>query len=61
LPEDFDYGAVVGLSTECRLKLTTVKPRTLGQAARIDGMTPAALTLVLARLKAGAVRRHAAG
>ena len=61
LPEDFDYGGVVGLSTECRLKLTTVKPRTLGQAARIDGVTPAALTLVLAQLKAGAARRHAAG
>jgi tRNA uridine 5-carboxymethylaminomethyl modification enzyme len=61
LPEGFDYGAVVGLSTECRLKLTAVKPRTLGQAARIDGVTPAALTLVLAQLKAGAVRRHAAG
>ena len=61
LPEDFDYGAVAGLSTECRLKLTAVKPRTLGQAARIDGLTPAALTLVLAQLKAGAARRHAAG
>ena len=60
LPHDFDYGAVIGLSTECRLKLTAVKPRTLGQAARIDGVTPAALTLVLAQLKAGASRRHAA-
>jgi tRNA uridine 5-carboxymethylaminomethyl modification enzyme len=61
LPHDFDYGAVIGLSTECRLKLTAVKPRTLGQAARIDGVTPAALTLVLAQLRAGASRRHAAG
>jgi tRNA uridine 5-carboxymethylaminomethyl modification enzyme len=60
LPGDFNYDAVVGLSTECRLKLTAVRPRTLGQAARIDGITPAALTLVLAQLKAGAVRRHAA-
>ena len=60
LPADFNYEAVVGLSTECRLKLTAIKPRTLGQAARIDGITPAALTLVLAQLKAGAVRRHAA-
>jgi tRNA uridine 5-carboxymethylaminomethyl modification enzyme len=59
LPVDFNYDAVVGLSTECRLKLTAVKPRTLGQAARIDGMTPAALTLVLAQIKAGAARRHA--
>jgi tRNA uridine 5-carboxymethylaminomethyl modification enzyme len=61
LPHDFDYGAVIGLSTECRLKLTAVKPRTLGQAARIDGVTPAALTLVLTQLRAGASRRHAAG
>jgi tRNA uridine 5-carboxymethylaminomethyl modification enzyme len=61
LPEAFDYSAVVGLSTECRLKLSAIRPRTLGQAARIDGMTPAALTLVLAHIKAGAARRHAAG
>jgi len=61
LPADLDYDAVVGLSTECRLKLTAVRPRTLGQAARIDGMTPAALTLILAQIKAGAARRHASG
>ena len=61
LPPDLNYDAVIGLSTECRLKLAAVKPRTLGQAARIDGMTPAALTLILVQLKAGAVRRHAAG
>jgi len=60
LPNDLDYAAVTGLSTECRLKLAAVRPLTLGQAARIDGMTPAALTLVLAHVRAGA-RRHAAG
>ena len=60
LPEGLDYGAICGLSTECRLKLSSIKPRTLGQAARIDGITPAALTLVLAHVKAGA-RRYAAG
>ena len=60
LPDGLDYGAICGLSTECRLKLSAIKPRTLGQAARIDGVTPAALTLVLAHVKAGA-RRHAAG
>ncbi len=63
LPSDFDYGAVVGLSTECRLKLSQIRPGTLGQASRIDGITPAALTLVLAHLKASrrpnAARRHA--
>ena len=61
VPDDLDYAAVTGLSTECRLKLSAVRPRTLGQAARIDGMTPAALTLVLAHIKAAASRRHAAG
>jgi len=63
LPADLDYGSVVGLSTECRLKLSNIRPGTLGQAARIDGMTPAALTLVLAHVKASrrpsARRRHA--
>jgi tRNA uridine 5-carboxymethylaminomethyl modification enzyme len=60
LPDDFDYAAVAGLSTECRLKLSAIRPLTLGQAARIDGVTPAALTLVLVHLKASAARRHAA-
>jgi tRNA uridine 5-carboxymethylaminomethyl modification enzyme len=60
LPAGLDYGAICGLSTECRLKLASVRPLTLGQAARIDGITPAALTLVLAHVRAGA-RRHAAG
>jgi tRNA uridine 5-carboxymethylaminomethyl modification enzyme len=59
LPSNFDFDAVIGLSTECRLKLAAIRPRTLGQAARIDGITPAALTLVLAHLKSGPGRRHA--
>jgi tRNA uridine 5-carboxymethylaminomethyl modification enzyme len=63
LPFDMDYSAVAGLSTECRLKLGEIRPTTLGQAARIDGVTPAALTLVLAHVKAGrkrsARKRHA--
>jgi tRNA uridine 5-carboxymethylaminomethyl modification enzyme len=59
LPDGLDYGAICGLSTECRLKLSAIRPRTLGQAARIDGVTPAALTLVLAHVRAG-TRRHAA-
>lgn len=61
LPDDFDYATVTGLSTECRQKFSQIRPRTLGQAARIDGVTPAALTLVLAFVKARAPRRHAAG
>jgi tRNA uridine 5-carboxymethylaminomethyl modification enzyme len=59
LPNSLDYNSVVGLSTECRAKLASIRPRTLGQAARIDGITPAALTLVLAHIKSGN-RHHAA-
>jgi tRNA uridine 5-carboxymethylaminomethyl modification enzyme len=50
LPADLDYGAVNGLSTEARLKLEAIRPATLGQAGRIQGVTPAALTLVLAHV-----------
>jgi tRNA uridine 5-carboxymethylaminomethyl modification enzyme len=55
LPADLDYGAVGGLSNEVREKLIAVKPLTLGQAARIEGVTPGALTALLAH-----VRRRAA-
>lgn len=51
IPLDFDYSEIVGLSNELRSKLMAVRPATLGQAGRIDGMTPAALTLVLAKIK----------
>jgi len=47
LPADLDYAALSGLTTELRLKLEKTRPLTLGQAARIEGMTPAALTLLL--------------
>jgi len=57
LPGDLDYTAIHGLSTETRQKLSAIRPATLGQAARIDGLTPAALTLVLAHVRAAAVRR----
>jgi tRNA uridine 5-carboxymethylaminomethyl modification enzyme len=53
LPSSLDYGAVIGLSTEVRQKLETIRPMTLGQAGRIEGVTSAALTLVLAHVKAG--------
>ena len=52
LPADLDYEAVHGLSTEVVQKLTRAKPMTLGQAARIDGITPAAITALLGHLKA---------
>jgi tRNA uridine 5-carboxymethylaminomethyl modification enzyme len=51
LPPSLDYGAVCGLSNEVRQKLERIRPATLGQAARIEGMTPAALTLILAHVK----------
>jgi tRNA uridine 5-carboxymethylaminomethyl modification enzyme len=53
LPSCLDYRAVIGLSNEVRQKLETVRPITLGQAGRIEGVTSAALTLVLAHVKAG--------
>ena len=56
LPADIDYRAVGGLSTEVQQKLHRIRPATLGQAARIDGVTPAALTLVLAHVRAGSRR-----
>ena len=51
LPADFDYGAVRGLSSEVRQKLARQRPETLGQAARISGVTPAAISLLLVHLK----------
>ncbi len=51
IPSDFDYSIVGGLSNEVRAKLTAVRPRTLAQAGRIEGLTPAALTVILARLR----------
>ncbi|NBN65589.1 tRNA uridine-5-carboxymethylaminomethyl(34) synthesis enzyme MnmG [Pannonibacter tanglangensis] len=51
IPEDFDFAALSGLSNEVRQKLETVRPETIGQASRMDGMTPAALTLLLSQVK----------
>jgi tRNA uridine 5-carboxymethylaminomethyl modification enzyme len=59
LPADVDYGVIAGLSNEAKLKLENIRPATLGQAARIDGVTPAALTLVLAHVRNRAARRRA--
>jgi tRNA uridine 5-carboxymethylaminomethyl modification enzyme len=56
LPADLDYAQVTGLSNEVRHKLETVRPATLGQAGRIDGVTPASLTLLLAHLRKLAAR-----
>ena len=51
IPADIDYAAVRGLSNEVRQKLAAVRPHTLGQAGRISGVTPAAVSLLLVHLK----------
>ena len=51
LPEDIDYASVDGLSTEARQRLQSARPVTLGQASRLEGMTPSAVSLLLIHLK----------
>ena len=51
IPRDFDYRCIEGLSNEIKAKLIASRPDTLAQASRIEGMTPAALSLVLIRLR----------
>lgn len=51
LPEDIDYSTIMGLSREAREKLARIRPRSLGQAARISGITPAAISLLSVYLK----------
>jgi tRNA uridine 5-carboxymethylaminomethyl modification enzyme len=60
IPEDLDYTRVHGLSSEVREKLVAHRPSTLGQASRIAGVTPAAVSLLLVHLKReGTLRRSA--
>ncbi len=59
IPRDFAFDRLPGLSTELRQKLERQRPASLGQAARLDGMTPAALLLLLAHLKKGAAAKSA--
>lgn len=54
LPADLDYSRIGGLSAECREKLSTIRPMTLGQAGRIEGVTPGALTALLAHVRRAA-------
>jgi tRNA uridine 5-carboxymethylaminomethyl modification enzyme len=56
LPVDLDYSVVRGLSTEVRQKLRDARPTTIGQASRVPGVTPAAISILLVHLK----RRHSA-
>ncbi|HRN80954.1 MAG TPA: tRNA uridine-5-carboxymethylaminomethyl(34) synthesis enzyme MnmG [Nitrosomonas europaea] len=57
LPKDMDYRAVRGLSNEVTQKLNQHQPETIGQAARISGVTPAAISLLLVHLKRGMARQ----
>ncbi|MDF1722105.1 MAG: tRNA uridine-5-carboxymethylaminomethyl(34) synthesis enzyme MnmG [Minwuia sp.] len=59
LPDDLDYGRISGLSKEMVEKLRAARPATLGQAGRIPGVTPAALTLLLGHVRRGVGVRRA--
>ena len=60
LPADIDYRAVRGLSNEVRQRLEAQRPATIGQASRMQGITPAAVSLLLVHLKRGIARKDAA-
>ena len=60
IPADFDYAGISGLSREMQETLTRVRPQTLGQASRIPGVTPAALSLLHVHLEVGDKRKAAA-
>jgi tRNA uridine 5-carboxymethylaminomethyl modification enzyme len=59
LPDDIDYEAVAGLSNEARQKLVAARPATLGQASRLEGMTPSAVSLLLIHLKKRQLKKSA--
>lgn len=59
IPTDFDYAALGGLTSELRAKLDRARPENIAQAGRIEGMTPAALMLILARLRQDSRARSA--
>ncbi len=59
LPEDIDYAIVDGLSNEARQKLVSARPITLGQASRLEGMTPSAVSLILIHLKKRQLKKSA--
>jgi tRNA uridine 5-carboxymethylaminomethyl modification enzyme len=59
IPSEFDYATLASLKSELRLKLTAQRPATLAQASRIEGMTPAALMLILSAVKKQTQRKRA--
>jgi tRNA uridine 5-carboxymethylaminomethyl modification enzyme len=50
-PETFDFSSLIGLTTEVREKLVKIRPLSLGQASRISGVTPAAISILMVNLK----------
>ena len=59
IPSSFSYNGIDGLSNELKIKLGRARPANLAQAAKVDGITPAALTLLLAKLKQAERERSA--
>jgi tRNA uridine 5-carboxymethylaminomethyl modification enzyme len=60
IPDDIDYSKLSGLSNEVKSKFKLIKPKTIGQALRIDGITPAAAFILLAHLKRSPSRKKTA-
>ena len=58
IPADLDYSLIKGLSNEVRLKLQSAQPLTVGQASRVSGVTPAAISLLLVYLKRQGLAKH---
>ncbi|MBC2772416.1 tRNA uridine-5-carboxymethylaminomethyl(34) synthesis enzyme MnmG [Rhizobium sp. AQ_MP] len=59
IPDDFDYSALSGLSNELKIKLVANKPRNIAQASRLEGMTPAAVALLVAHLRKNQINKLA--
>ena len=57
IPSDLDFASIAGLSAELRQKLQQHRPATIAQAQALDGMTPAAITLLLAVIRRGSLRK----
>jgi tRNA uridine 5-carboxymethylaminomethyl modification enzyme len=57
IPEWLDYAVLPGLSAELKQKLATQRPATIAQAQAIDGVTPAAITLILSVIRRGSMRK----
>ena len=59
IPESINYDLLSGLSNEIKSKLETIRPKTLGQAIRIDGVTPAAVIIILSYLRRSNIKKRA--